>query len=51
MSYELEPFGIKVVVVEPEVIRTNIVNGMVVAKKSKDLNSPYLQITQKMATS
>jgi NAD(P)-dependent dehydrogenase (short-subunit alcohol dehydrogenase family) len=50
MSYELEPFGIKVVVVEPGVIRTNIVNGMVVAKKSKDLNSPYLQITQKMAT-
>jgi NAD(P)-dependent dehydrogenase (short-subunit alcohol dehydrogenase family) len=50
MSYELEPFGIKVVVVEPGVIRTNIVNGMVVAKKSQDPNSPYLQITQKMAT-
>ncbi len=50
MSYELEPFGIKVVVVEPGVIRTNIVNGMVVAKKSQDPNSPYLQIIQKMAT-
>ena len=49
MSYELEPFGIKVVVVEPGVIRTNIVNGMVVAKKSQDPNSPYLQIIQKMA--
>ncbi len=50
MSYELEPFGIKVVVVESGVIRTNIVNGMVVAKKSQDPNSPYLQIIQKMAT-
>jgi NAD(P)-dependent dehydrogenase (short-subunit alcohol dehydrogenase family) len=50
MSYELEPFGIKVLVVEPGVTRTNIVNGMVVAKKSQDPNSPYLQIVQKMAT-
>jgi NAD(P)-dependent dehydrogenase (short-subunit alcohol dehydrogenase family) len=36
MSYELEPFGIKVVIVEPGVIRTNFVDGMVVAKKSQD---------------
>ena len=50
MSYELEPFGIKVVIVEPGVIRANIVNGMVVAKKSKDPNSPYLQIIEKMTT-
>ena len=50
MSYELEPFGIKVVIVEPGVIRTNFVDGMVVAKKSQDLNSPYSQITQKIAT-
>jgi NAD(P)-dependent dehydrogenase (short-subunit alcohol dehydrogenase family) len=49
MSYELDPFGIKVVVVEPGVIRTNIVNAMVVARKSQDPNSPYLQILQKMA--
>jgi NAD(P)-dependent dehydrogenase (short-subunit alcohol dehydrogenase family) len=50
MSYELEPFGIKVVVVEPGVIRTNIFNSVVVAKKSQDPNSPYSQIMQKMAT-
>ena len=49
MSYELEPFGIKVVIVEPGVIRTNIVNTMVVARKSQDPNSPYVQIMQKMA--
>ena len=50
MSYELEPFGIKVVVVEPGVIRTNIFNSVVVAKKSQDPNSPYSQIMQKMTT-
>src|SRR3989475_6968164 len=29
MSYELEPFGIKVVLVEPWIIRTNVFNAMV----------------------
>ena len=51
MSYELEPFGIKVVIVEPGVIRTNFVSGLVVAKKSQDPNSPHFQMVQKMATS
>ncbi len=50
MSYELEPFGIKVVIVEPGVIRTNFFDGLVVAKKSQDPNSPYSQIMQKTAT-
>jgi NAD(P)-dependent dehydrogenase (short-subunit alcohol dehydrogenase family) len=50
MAYELEPFGIKVVVVEPGVVRTNIFDSVVVAKKSQDPNSPYTQITQKMAS-
>jgi NAD(P)-dependent dehydrogenase (short-subunit alcohol dehydrogenase family) len=39
-SYELEPFGIKVVLIEPRVIRTNIVNSMITAEKSHR-NSPY----------
>jgi NAD(P)-dependent dehydrogenase (short-subunit alcohol dehydrogenase family) len=47
MSYELESFGIRVVIVEPGVIRTNFNEGLVVAKKSKDPNSPYSQIMQK----
>jgi NAD(P)-dependent dehydrogenase (short-subunit alcohol dehydrogenase family) len=49
MSYELEPFGIRVVIVEPGAIRTNFFDGLVVAKKSKDPNSPYSQIMQKVA--
>jgi NAD(P)-dependent dehydrogenase (short-subunit alcohol dehydrogenase family) len=47
MSYELEPFGIKVVLVEPGVIKTNFVDGMVIARKSQDPKSPYSQIIQK----
>src|ERR687886_135115 len=50
MLYELEPFGIKVVIVEPGVIRTNFGSGLVIAKKSQDPNSHYSYIMQKMAT-
>ena len=50
ISYELEPFGIKVVIVEPGVIRTNFTDGLVVAKKSKDPGSPYSQLMQKAAS-
>jgi NAD(P)-dependent dehydrogenase (short-subunit alcohol dehydrogenase family) len=51
MSYELEPFGIKVVLVEPWIIRTNVFNAMVVAKKSQGPNSSYSQMMKKMAAS
>jgi NAD(P)-dependent dehydrogenase (short-subunit alcohol dehydrogenase family) len=50
MSYELEPFGIRVVIVEPGVIRTNFGDGLVIAKKSQDPNSPYSKMMQKIAT-
>jgi NAD(P)-dependent dehydrogenase (short-subunit alcohol dehydrogenase family) len=48
LSYELDSFGIKVILVEPGVIRTNFGNGMVVAKKSQDPASAYLSMTRKM---
>ena len=51
MAYELEPFGIIVVLVEPGVIKTNFVNSMVASKKSQDPNSPYAQSMQNVATS
>jgi NAD(P)-dependent dehydrogenase (short-subunit alcohol dehydrogenase family) len=46
LAYELEPFGIKVVLIEPGFIRTNFANGMVLAKKAQDPNSPYSQMMQ-----
>jgi NAD(P)-dependent dehydrogenase (short-subunit alcohol dehydrogenase family) len=50
MAYELEPFGIKVVLVEPGFVKTNIGNNIVTAKKSQDANSPYSQLTEKMVS-
>ena len=48
MSYELEPFGIKVVIIEPGVIRTNIMNSSIFAKKAQDSKSPYFSLIQKV---
>lgn len=41
MSYELEPFGIKTIIVEPGVINTNFHSSMAVSKKSQDPHSLY----------
>jgi NAD(P)-dependent dehydrogenase (short-subunit alcohol dehydrogenase family) len=49
IAYELEPFGIKVVLIEPGFIRTNFANAMVIAKKAQDPSSPYSQMMQKVA--
>jgi NAD(P)-dependent dehydrogenase (short-subunit alcohol dehydrogenase family) len=51
MTYELEPFGIKVVLVEPGVIRSDFINNVVADKKSQDPNSPYAQFMQNVAAS
>jgi NAD(P)-dependent dehydrogenase (short-subunit alcohol dehydrogenase family) len=51
ISYELEPFGIRVVVIEPGVIRTNIMNSSILAKKALDPKSPYSSIMQKVENS
>ena len=48
MVYELEPFGIRVVLVEPGPIRTNFADGMVSAKKSQDRISPYAEFMKKL---
>ena len=53
MSYELEPFGIKIVIIEPGVIRTNFKKNAVMSKKLLDNSfiSPYSSIIQKMDAS
>jgi NAD(P)-dependent dehydrogenase (short-subunit alcohol dehydrogenase family) len=50
IAYELDQFGIKVILIEPGVIKTNFDSGMVVAQKSQDASSPYFSMTQKMDT-
>ena len=47
IAYELEPFGIKVILIEPGFIRTNFGNAMVLARKAQDSASPYSESMQK----
>jgi NAD(P)-dependent dehydrogenase (short-subunit alcohol dehydrogenase family) len=44
MAYELEQFGIRIVLVEPGVVRTNFGKNMVIARKAQDPNSSYSQM-------
>jgi len=46
MSYELEQFGIRILLIEPGVINTNF--AFVTPKKALDTNSPYSLIMNKM---
>ncbi len=46
MRYELSPFGIKTIIIEPGVIKTNIFSTMKLAKGKPD--SPYKEITEKV---
>ncbi len=46
MRYELSPFGIKTIIIEPGVIKTNFFSAMKVSEGKKD--SPYKEITEKV---
>src|SRR5215831_11677770 len=46
ISYELEPFGIKVILIEPGFIKTNFQQAMI---RSQHPDSPYSQMMQKRA--
>lgn len=48
LSYEVEPFGIKVILIEPGMIKTNFFNASILAKKSHDPTSPYYPIMKGM---
>ncbi len=46
MRYEMSPFGIKTIIIEPGVIQTNFFSAMKVSEGKKD--SPYKEITEKV---
>lgn len=46
MRYELSPFGIKTIIIEPGVIKTNFFSSMKVSEGKP--NSPYKEITEKV---
>ena len=50
MTFELEQFGIRVVLIEPGFIRTNFGNDIVFAKKAQNPNSPYSQMMQAISS-
>jgi NAD(P)-dependent dehydrogenase (short-subunit alcohol dehydrogenase family) len=47
IAYELEPFGIKVILIEPGPIGSNFMKGSVLPKRALDPQSPYSEIVQK----
>lgn len=48
IAYEIEQFGIKIILIEPGVIKTNFNNNIKVGKKvTINSNSPYGEMTQK----
>ena len=48
ISYELEQFGIRVVLIEPGFIRTNLINSSNSEKRALDPSSPYFSLMQKV---
>jgi NAD(P)-dependent dehydrogenase (short-subunit alcohol dehydrogenase family) len=46
ISYELEPFGIRTIIIEPGIIKTNFLNSSKLARKERDPNSPYKNFMQ-----
>lgn len=51
IAYELEPFGIKVVLIEAGIVKTSMANNMVIAKKSQDPSSPYYRLIENAVSS
>jgi NAD(P)-dependent dehydrogenase (short-subunit alcohol dehydrogenase family) len=48
IAYEIEQFGIKIILIEPGVIKTNFNNNLKIGKRVIiDSNSPYVEMTQK----
>ncbi len=43
LMYELFPFGIKVIIIEPGVIKTDFFSNCIVSKHSMEKSSPYFQ--------
>ena len=48
IQYELEPFGIKVILIEPGAVGSNFWKNIKIAKSSSDSNSPYSQFGNKI---
>jgi short-subunit dehydrogenase len=48
IQYELEPFGVKVILIEPGAVGSNFWRNIKIARSSSDSNSPYSQFGNKI---
>ena len=48
IQYELDPFGVKVILIEPGAVGSNFWKNIRIAKSSSDSNSPYSQFGNKI---
>jgi NAD(P)-dependent dehydrogenase (short-subunit alcohol dehydrogenase family) len=48
IAYELEPFGIKVILIEPGAIGSSFMKGSVMSDRALDRKSPYSELVQKV---
>ena len=48
LQYEVEPFGIKIILIEPGALKSNFFNNLKIASKAQRPDSPYTQMMQKL---
>ena len=48
LTYELSPFGIKVIIIEPGVIKTNFFGNCIISEQSAKTESPYSRSLEKL---
>lgn len=48
LQYEVEQFGIKIIIIEPGAIKSNFFNNLKMASKAQRPESPYTQMMQKL---
>jgi short-subunit dehydrogenase len=49
LQYELEPFGIKIILIEPGAVASNFWKSIKIANKATSPNSPYIQLAANMS--
>ena len=48
LMYELSPFGIKVIIIEPGVVKTNFFRNCIISEESTKTGSPYFRSLDKI---
>jgi short-subunit dehydrogenase len=49
MKYELEDFGIKIILIEPGAVQTNFIQNTILSKKATISDSPYAEFSKKVS--